>query len=370
MRKILFISLYPLNELGGGERFTLESFQSVQHSGDLCAGYALHRGFPDDSPLTKRLCMPFRHFEGRGLIGQPPVSFRQLLIEAASYDVIWVHQYLSNVMIYDILGNTASDQLVILTGEGHEPEREQFGACFQPCPNVSIVEISDCAVALSRRFGTRLWSVGAGIWKKDILGTDASVKRRGQICSTGRILPHKGIEITIEGSPAGSSLKIIGSRILDAAYTQYLSAVPARADVEFMGQVSDRVKQKVMRESEVFVASSTETLYNGRAIPQAELLGLVIMEALASGTLPVVSDVPSFVEVMQNLGLKQFVYPQRSVRGLEEILRDVLSLDSTTRCEIVKAAQKKLERLYLWDDYWPRVKRICGMDSTALAARS
>jgi glycosyltransferase involved in cell wall biosynthesis len=284
-----------------------------------------------------------------------------LLVRAADFDVLWVHQYLSNIMIYDILGNSASDQTVILTGEGHEPEMTQFGACFQPCPNVSIVEISDCAAARSRRFGSRLWSVSAGVWKHSIVSPEAVEKRPAQICSTGRILPHKGVEVTIAGSPPGSSLKIIGSRALDAAYTKYLSRIPARAAVEFLGEVSDPVKNEVMAASEVFVASSTETLYNGLMVPQAELLGLVLMEALAVGTLPVASDVPSFNEVMNKLGLKDFVYPQRSAQHLEAILKDVLAMNPILRQQIVRGAQKELERFYLWDDYWVRVQEVVAI---------
>jgi glycosyltransferase involved in cell wall biosynthesis len=246
MRKVLFVTFYPLNQMGGGERYTLEAFRSVHSSSDSCVGYALSNLFAGDTPLAQRLRKQFRPFHIDGIIEGPSISFHQLLALCADYDVLWVHQYLSSTMIFDMLGNAGSDQAVILTGHGHEVETNHFGACFQPCSNVSIVEVSEYAALRSRGYGPRVWGVSAGVWSHNIITPPVASIKSGQICSTGRVLPHKGIEITLAAAPEGSILKIIGPKNLDLSYTKYLSTVRKRAKVEYLGEVSDTVKQKIM----------------------------------------------------------------------------------------------------------------------------
>src|SRR5258706_3372363 len=111
-----------MHGIGGGERYTKEAFRSVSVSGGLCVGYSLDQVFPSDIPISKRLLEHFVPFDANGIVSSQKISFRELLIRAADYDLIWVHQYLSNPMIFDLLTNAASDQIMILTSLGHEAE--------------------------------------------------------------------------------------------------------------------------------------------------------------------------------------------------------------------------------------------------------
>ena len=53
---------------------------------------------------------------------------------------------------------------------------------------------------------------------------------------------------------------------------------------------------------------------------------MVILEAVAVGTLPIVSDIPSFREIMEELSLADWIYPQRDAAALAALLARVRDL--------------------------------------------
>ncbi|MDQ6700974.1 MAG: hypothetical protein M3Z36_12410 [Acidobacteriota bacterium] len=92
-------------------------------------------------------------------------------------------------------------------------------------------------------------------------------------------------------------------------------------------------------------------------LAQAELLGLVILEALAQFCLPIASDLPPFVEVMENLGLGAWIYPQRNSGALAQLLQKVRMWEPSELIQSVTQARERMIDQYDWDTYWPRLIR-------------
>ncbi|HTM47035.1 MAG TPA: glycosyltransferase [Bryobacteraceae bacterium] len=358
-RRILFLSLHPLAGVGGGERYSLDTIRSIGLCGDQCSAYAAASRLPPRQPYADRMNTSFvKILPGSAASFGPVISLRDLLMDLSSYDAVVVHQFLSNDIVFDLVGDMASDQSLILTNLGHEPLDAEFKACFQPTPSSWFVEISAFSASRSMQFSRQSVGISAGIWRKDIApAPPVAPALTGRLCSVGRVLPHKGFETTIAGLPEGCSLTIVGPGHEDRRYVRYLRSLRHAGPVEFLGQVSEEEKRSVIGNCDALIASSHHKLYDGRTIPQPELLGLVIFEALARFTMPITSNIPSFREVMANLGLSDFTFEEDDAAGLREVIGRYRATPPAERADRLRDARRRMESSYLWDDLWSRIKR-------------
>jgi glycosyltransferase involved in cell wall biosynthesis len=158
---------------------------------------------------------------------------------------------------------------------------------------------------------------------------DPTLGRDG-VLFVGRLTPHKGIDRLISALPAGARLRVAGSTGHDAAlperdYPQLLHRLAHGRDVEFLGPVRDDDLPDLYRRAAVLVLPSVEKTCYGRDVRVSELLGLVVLEAMASGTPVVASRLGGLAEVVQH-GITGFLVEPGDVaelRGrLEQVLHD------------------------------------------------
>src|SRR5262249_29843609 len=153
------------------------------------------------------------------------------------------------------------------------------------------------------------------------------------------------------------SLTVIGPNQEDTRYVRWLESQARGRRVEFTGQIVDEEKRAIIASSDALVASSHHKLYDGRVIPQPELLGLVIFEALAHNTMPITSDIPSFREVMGNLGLSDFTYQEDHSDSLREVIAHYRAAARSEIADRLQEARRRMESQYLWDNLWDRITR-------------
>ena len=351
--RILLISFCPLDRIGGGETYTLETTRSILTTGAEVRLASPVGPLATNPSFAERRATPF--LLTRFIAGAPcsqRLAWREILEQVCEVDAVWVHQYLACDHVFDMIGATACDQHLLLTSLGLEPRRTVFGGLFQPSPRHRCVEISEYAARRSRPFDRHARGVSAGIWAAAIRPPET---QRDRFCALGRVLPHKGFEVTIAALPAGSGLDVLGPLDRDAPYGDHLRQTARGRDVQFHGAVPLPTRDTTLRHARAVVASSTHRLFDGTVIEQPELLGLVLLESLALGTLPIASDIPSFREIMEQLGLEAWLYPERDTSALAETLRRCLELSPTAYTELIQVAQERLRRSFLWDDYWGRV---------------
>jgi phosphatidyl-myo-inositol alpha-mannosyltransferase len=115
----------------------------------------------------------------------------------------------------------------------------------------------------------------------------------GTLGFLGRIdEPRKGLPVLLDALPAiadkhpGVRLLIAGPGDLDDVRGQVPK--PVRDRVHFLGLVSDRDKAAMLRSVDVFVAPNTG----------GESFGIVLLEAMASGTAVLASDIEAFEQVL------------------------------------------------------------------------
>jgi glycosyltransferase involved in cell wall biosynthesis len=101
--------------------------------------------------------------------------------------------------------------------------------------------------------------------------THSEEPERQRSCAVGRVLPHKGLEITISALPETWHLNVIGP-FGDDAYLRYLRGVARDKDVRFLGPVSEESRRSHLREALCLITSSCHETYDGQLVAQAELV--------------------------------------------------------------------------------------------------
>ena len=152
---------------------------------------------------------------------------------------------------------------------------------------------------------------------------------RDGVLFVGRLTPHKGIDRLIRALPAGAGLRIAGSaghdpRPPERDYPALLHRLAQDHDVTFLGPVPDADLPGLYRRAAVLALPSVDRTCYGRHVPVSELLGLVALEAMASGTPVVASRIGGLAEVVVD-GETGFLVPPGDTEALSERLARLLS---------------------------------------------
>ena len=359
---VALLSLFPLETMGGGELYTVETAQAIAASGTATVIAAPVDVPPVRADLAARLRSRFLWTDVATTAAPDLLAWADVLDRLAAYDHVWVHQYLAADLVFDVIAAVASDQRLLFTSLGFEPVRGLFADVYQPGPRQHVVEISAYAAGRAAAYARRPTFVHAGIWRGDLEATEARTPRRREYMALGRVLPHKGLETTIDALTNDEALHVVGPAP-DDAYAAFLQQRARGKQVTFHGCLPRHDVQQMLRSTSGLVSASTHRLYDGRRIEQPELLGLVLCEALRDGTLPVASDVPAFVEVMTAIGLGDWTFAEGDAAALRDRLDRLSALDDDERRQHLTAAREALVRRFAWDDYWPRVLQRLDEDS-------
>lgn len=180
---------------------------------------------------------------------------------------------------------------------------------------------------------------------------DESVSRRG-VLFVGRVTPHKGIDRLIRALPEGARLTIAGSsghdpRPPERDYPALLRRLAADRDVRFEGPVADEHLPELYRRAEVVVLPSVETTCYGRRIAVSELLGLVILEAMASGTPVVASRLGGIPEIIED-GVTGYLVEPGNEAELHDALARLLADRALARRMGAEARRRVIDE-FTWD---------------------
>ena len=368
------ISMLPLDVVGGGERFTINACVAAGRGGDPADLWGAGRPLPPLAGHGERMQFPFHRLDCRrgGTAVLETVPLRELLRRQADYDLVQVHQHLANVASIDVLANASPWQRVLLTSHGAEPVADLFAKAFEPHAGVEAVEVSRYATERSRDRGIPARNVSAGIWDAEIAPPRPPLRLAGPLraLAVGRLLPHKGFEVAVDavaGLGRSARLTVVGPSGGDAAYERHLRHRAAGAgNVRLAGYLPEADRRATIAACDVLLANSSHRFYCGKIVDQVELFGLVILEGLAAGLLPIASDIPAFREIAETLGLEAWLYPERDTAALRGLLAAAADLAAEGRAALVAEAVARMRAAYLWDDYWTRA---AGRPAAAAAAR-
>jgi glycosyltransferase involved in cell wall biosynthesis len=152
---------------------------------------------------------------------------------------------------------------------------------------------------------------------------------RAGVLFVGRLTPHKGVDRLIRALPPGAVLRVAGTAGHDPQpperdYPALLRRLAHGRDVAFLGAVPEPDLPGLYRRAAVLALPSVHRTCYGRHVPVSELLGLVALEAMASGTPVVASRIGGLAEVVVD-GETGFLVRPGDVGQLRDRLARVLS---------------------------------------------
>src|SRR3954471_16434312 len=153
-------------------------------------------------------------------------------------------------------------------------------------------------------------------------------RRRDGVLFVGRLTPHKGIDRLIRALPRGARLTVAGTgghdrRLPERDYPLLLAELARGHDVTFPGAVSDADLPVLHRGAAVFVLPTVKQDCYGRHFAISELLGLSVLEAMASGTPVIASRLDGLPEVVRD-GETGFLVTPGDVDELRDRLSQLL----------------------------------------------
>jgi glycosyltransferase involved in cell wall biosynthesis len=174
---------------------------------------------------------------------------------------------------------------------------------------------------------------------------------RDGVLFVGRLTPHKGVDRLLRALPAGVGLRVAGStghdpRPPERDYPELLRRLAAGRDVRFLGPVPEAALPELYRRAAVLALPSVDRTCYGRHVPVSELLGLVALEAMASGTPVVASRIGGLAEVVVD-GETGFLVPP----GDTDALGDRLALlvgDRRLAARLGAAARDLVTERFTW----------------------
>lgn len=306
--------------VGGGERYPFELARAMaKRVPTTLVTFGSRREIRQVGGLTVRT-LPTRHlYRGDRL---NPLS-EGLVGVIARADVVHVHQWESVVANACLVLGQAMGKSVYATDHGGSARNHwrrlrlqrtldgflpvsSFAASFYP-------ELKDKQAVIFGGVDTDLYRPA------NLHNTDAG--RGDHALFVGRLLPHKGIDVLIDALRPGTALRVVG-RPYDSGYFDHLRRLSAGKDVTFSTEASDEEVRAEYQRARVTVLPSLHAPPHGPAAPKSELLGLTLLEAMASGCPVICTRTGGMPEVMPASG-GQVVEPM-DVAALGEAVNALL----------------------------------------------
>ena len=182
--------------------------------------------------------------------------------------------------------------------------------------------------------------------------------RRDGLLFVGRLTPHKGVDVLIRALPPDAALTIVGSEghdrdLPERGYPALLRSLSGGRRVRFAGPLPDSELAREYRRAIALVVPSVERTCYGRAIAVSELLGLVALEAMASGTPVIASSLGGLAEVVED-GETGFLVPPGDVALLQQRIELLLEDRALASRMGARARDRVLAR---WT--WSQCARRC-----------
>jgi glycosyltransferase involved in cell wall biosynthesis len=170
--------------------------------------------------------------------------------------------------------------------------------------------------------------------------------RECKVLFVGRLIPHKGINYLIEAMEDDVQLDVIG-RPYNQDYVALLRRLAVGKKVRFITDASDDDLIAAYRSAVVTVLPSVDVDVYGRPVEAPELLGLVLLESMASGTPVICSRAGGMPEIVED-GVTGFVVPPRDPAALRERINYLL-FNRDVALAMGQNARRRVQQEFTWE---------------------
>jgi glycosyltransferase involved in cell wall biosynthesis len=329
---------------GGGERYPLELARAMagQVDCELVTFAAEPRVVREATGLTIRVLRPVAN-----LFGHPAHPLALGLPRAVrSADIVHTHHLRSTPSRLAAVAATVHRRRLVNTdhGLGGGDWLGLLPRLFDRFLTVSAYSARTLGAPADR---TRVIYGGADTCR---FTPGPASKPRG-VLFVGRLTPHKGLDRLIEALPTGANLTVAGSTGHDpnppeSEYPALLARLAAIRPVRFTGAVPDAELPALYRAAAVFALPSVERTCYGRPVQISELLGLSVLEAMASGLPVVASRLGGVPEIVAD-GETGFLVEPGDVDELHDRLALLLG-DPSLAAQMGRRARERVVERFTW----------------------
>ncbi len=347
----------PDSVLGGGERFAEELARELARTPGVAAvklvafGASARREFPVPGlervilrSWTRAKLTPFSPHLFRELAGADVIHCFQRNVLPTFLSAWWGHRKRIPVFVTD------------LGGGGWTPGYQIDIACWV----AADLPISEYAAGEPTHAGRRVQVIYGGV-DLDRYPPRTKSEHDGSIVFLGRILPHKGIHVLIEGLPPSVPLQVIGTST-DPTYMQHLRSLATGKEVAFLEGLSD--SEVVARLGRTMALVHPTPVDAEGSAGAHELFGLALVEAMACGAPVIASRAASLPEIVTD-GETGLLIPPNDPEAIAAAIGQ-LRADPVLWASMSTAARRRVEERFTWS----RVAERCLAAYRELGARA
>ncbi|KAB1503729.1 glycosyltransferase family 4 protein [Corynebacterium sp. 320] len=337
--KVGMICPYSFDEPGGVQIHALELCQELQRRGHEVSllGPGKIRGSLPDFVELGGASIPIRYNGSVARLSFGPRTVRRIRRWITEQDLDLLHIHEPNSPSYSMLSLTQVEGPIVATYHASADQsrllklalpflrplldRIQGGiAVSEQARKWQVENLSGDPVLIPNGVDTSLY--------KNAVALDDKAPGRVRMMFLGRFEePRKGLHVLLEAFPeivkrvpevelviaGGGSVEELESR-LDSLGLTHSQRAGTAASVRILGRVSDVVKAQALASSDIYVAPNTG----------GESFGIVLVEAMASGTAVLASDIPAFAAVGQQ-GHSARLFRNEDAQSLAEQAVDLLN---------------------------------------------
>lgn len=166
----------------------------------------------------------------------------------------------------------------------------------------------------------------------------------------GRLAEKKGVRYLIEAMPrilekySDAVLVVIGDGVLKDQLYDAVNALHIKKSVKFIGSLPNSQLPPYFATADVFIGPSTSDGLEG--------LGVVFLEALASGVNVVASDVGGISDIITN-GMTGMLVPEKQPRAIADAVIELLN-NAPLRHTLKQNGLERVYRQFSWDSVTSR----------------
>ncbi len=330
----------PESVLGGGERFAGELARAMAERADVkLVSFGRRETHEHASPRFERVVLPSRTCDP--MTPFSPGLFRELW----DADVIHCHQYFTLPTFLSALFGHLRKRPVFVTDlggggwtPGYQIDQSRWIAAHLPISGYAARSLPG-----RHRRHRVIWG-GVDLDRYPARTARAEPAHDGSAVFLGRVLPHKGVHVLIEGLPPVVPLDVIGPEP-DPSYAARLRELAAGRKVRFHGALPDA--EVIARLGEAMALVHPTPVDAAGSAGANELFGLALVEAMARGCPVVASDAASLPEIVEpeRSGL---LVPPNDPAAIGQAL-ERLRGDADLWQRMSAGARQRVEERFSWD---------------------
>lgn len=347
----------PAAVVGGGERYAVELARAMApYATTKLVTFGKKRQTIVEGDLRIEIYPVWTYLGGKNV---NPVSLA-FLPELLDADVIHMHQYLTALTDICVLFARASGRPIFVSDHGGGGRN--FGHRLKTGDHVTgFLLVSHHLAKLYPRYADRVRVIYGGFNHRFFYPREVARQRKAMFA--GRLIPFKGINYLVEGVDPEIELHLVG-RAYHPEFFQVLQKLAEGKKVSFQTALSQEELAREYSSSMVNVLPSVYRDYYGTVHERSEILGLVLLEAMACATPVLVTRVGGMPELVPD-GEVGFVVPPNDPGALGERIR-FLHDNPDVAERMGKAAREHALQNFTWD----KVARECLVHYEEMGARN